>query len=154
MKSLRRDDGRAISFILFLRPGYAPATSVTIPAAPGESKAFGRCLHILAADRYTRGGHLLAVPLQYQRCSIPDAFLLPRKLSPDLADIKRAERECVPCFLPRAAMSATIPSRVRMSRELSSTCPTDRKRRIMASRTLNRRKLREQVEVAAPAGAA
>src|SRR5438034_3739491 len=153
MKSLRRDVGRAISFTLFLRHGHAPDASVTIHAAPGECKVLGY-FFIPAAERRAGAGRLRSVPIQCQCCSIPDAFLLPRKLSPDLADIKRAELEFAPGFFPRAAMSATFPSRVHTSREPANTRPPDRKRAVMASRTLNRRKLREQVESAGAAGAA
>jgi hypothetical protein len=105
MKSPRRDDGKASLFVLFfLRPGHYARSVRDYTRSPVRKQSLTSC----RSGSYPRGRaphrqwSSADVPIQCQRCSIPDAFLLPRNNSPDLADIKRAERELVPCFFPRA----------------------------------------------------
>ena len=93
----------AISFILFLRPGHSPGSLVTIPDVPVESNISKIIYFFLYPAARPAVGRI-----QCLCCCIPDAFLLPRKPSPDLADIKRAEQESVPCLFPRAVMPAVI----------------------------------------------
>src|SRR5262249_33251064 len=64
--------------------------------------------HHAPPRRRTDGGRRASAPVQYYSCSLPDAFLLPRSRSPDLADIKRADREFIPCFFPRAEMPSVF----------------------------------------------